>query len=346
MGFGAAPFTIGGLVPGNTVFLAPLSGITDVPFRRRARRFGAGLVVSEMVASGELVRGFRESLLRIMRDGDGVHVVQLAGRDPAWMQEAAERAADMGADIIDINMGCPAKKVVGGQSGSALMREPDLALRLVDATVAGAGAVPVTLKMRLGWDHQTINSPEIAARAEAAGVKMITVHGRTRQQLYTGTADWHAIAAVKAAVKVPVVANGDLVEAGQRAAMLAASGADAVMIGRGTYGRPWFPGLLAGAIGMDDLAALSFVDFVVDHYEDMLAHYGNDMGLRHSRKHLSWYLEGFAAASGADLSTDRAAIMVTPSPAVAIERLRHVLGDVSIAEIERGTDATRRREAA
>ncbi|WP_224007120.1 tRNA dihydrouridine synthase DusB [Aureimonas sp. SA4125] len=341
-----AGFDIGGLRPGNTVFLAPLSGITDVPFRRRARRFGAGLVVSEMVASGELVRGFRESMLRAMRDGDGVHVVQLAGRDPAWMREAAERAADLGADIIDINMGCPAKKVVGGQSGSALMREPDLALRLVDATVAGAGAVPVTLKMRLGWDHQTINSPEIAARAEAAGVRMITVHGRTRQQLYTGSADWRAIAAVKAAVTVPVVANGDLVASGQRSAMLAASGADAVMIGRGTYGRPWFPGLLAGAITLDDLDALSFADFVIDHYEDMLLHYGSDTGLRHSRKHLGWYLDGFAAASGAEITADRAAILVARSSAVAIERLRHVFGDTSIAEIERGTDATRRREAA
>ena len=337
---------IGSAVPANSVFLAPLSGITDVPFRRLARRFGAGLVVSEMVASGEFVKGLRESALRAMRDGDGLHVVQLAGRNPVWMKAAAERLVDLGADIIDINMGCPARKVVGGQSGSALMREPDLALSLVDATLEGAGSVPVTLKMRLGWDHETINSPELAARAEAAGVRMITVHGRTRMQFYEGSADWSAIAAVKAAVSVPVVANGDLTEIDQRPAMLAASGADAVMIGRGACGRPWLPGLMAGAITAAELEAISLADVVVEHYEEMLEHYGPHTGVRHARKHVSWYLERFAAAVGTDLGADRATIMATSTPAVAIAALRQLLGAATVAQAEYDPPRACRREAA
>ena len=337
---------IGSAVPLNPVFLAPLSGITDVPFRRIVRRLGAGLVVSEMVASGEFVKGLRESALRAMHDGEGLHVVQLAGRNPVWMKAAAERLVDLGADIIDINMGCPARKVVGGQSGSALMREPDLALSLVEATVAGAGTVPVTLKMRLGWDHETINSPELAVRAESAGVKMITVHGRTRMQFYEGKADWSAISAVKAAVKVPVVANGDLLEIDQRPAMLAASGADAVMIGRGACGRPWLPGLMAGSIGETELARIGFADLVVEHYEAMLEHYGAYTGVRHARKHLGWYLERFALAAGAPLAADRAAMMATAEPAVAIALIRQLFGTASIADVEFLTPVASRQEAA
>ena len=337
---------IGAAMPLNPVFLAPLSGITDVPFRRIARRLGAGLVVSEMVASGEFVKGLRESALRAMHDGEGLHVVQLAGRNPVWMKAAAERLVDLGADIIDINMGCPARKVVGGQSGSALMREPDLALSLVEATVEGAGAIPVTLKMRLGWDHETINSPELAVRAESAGVKMITVHGRTRMQFYEGSADWSAISAVKAAVSVPVVANGDLVELDQQAAMLSASGADAVMIGRGACGRPWLPGLMAGAVGCRELESIGFADLVVEHYEAMLEHYGAYTGVRHARKHLGWYLDRFALATGETLAADRAAIMATAEPPVAIGLIRQLFGTASIAAVEFDSPATCRREAA
>ena len=336
---------LGALHLPNTVFLAPLSGISDVPFRKIARRFGAGLVVSEMVASQEFVRGDNESALRAMRDGEGLHVVQLAGRDPVWMKAAAERLAVLGADVIDINMGCPAKKVVGGSSGSALMREPDLALRLIDATVAGAGAIPVTLKMRLGWDSASINAPELALRAEGAGVRMITVHGRTRQQFYEGKADWEAIAAVKRAVRIPVVANGDLTEKAQEHAMRAASRADVVMIGRGACGRPWLPGLMAGVVRLSELSRIGFADLVNEHYEDMLAHYGSAIGLRHARKHLGWYLERFAAATGADISADRATILSASTPSLATETMRGLFADLSVADVEDASGAFRRAVA-
>ncbi|UIJ73738.1 tRNA dihydrouridine synthase DusB [Aurantimonas sp. HBX-1] len=328
------PLTIGNARLRNRVLLAPLSGISDVPFRRLARRFGAGMVVSEMVASGEFVKGDQESALRAMRDGPGLHVVQLAGRDPAWMRQAAEQLSDAGADIIDINMGCPAKKVVGGLSGSALMREPELALRIVEATVAGAGAVPVTLKMRLGWDRETINAPVLAARAEAAGVRSIVVHGRTRSEFYEGHADWHAIAAVRDAVDIPVIANGDLTCPEDLTPMLAASRADAVMVGRGSQGRPWLPGLLAGAIGEAELTALCLADLVEEHYDAMLSHYGTGAGLRRARKHLGWYLDHFAAAAGSVAATDRAAILGGADTAAIRLRLRQILGATDIAAVE------------
>ncbi len=333
-GIVTVPLQIGEVTLPNRVFLAPLSGISDVPFRRLARRFGAGMVVSEMVASAEFVREHPESLLRATRDGEGTHVVQLAGRDPAWMRAAAERLAVSGADIIDINMGCPAKKVVGGLSGSALMREPDLALRIVEATVAGAGAVPVTLKMRLGWDERSINAPAIARRAETAGVRMITVHGRTRSQFYDGRADWRAIAAVKAAVCVPVVANGDLVDLDQLRPMLTASRADAVMIGRGAQGRPWLPGLAAGSISSSELEDVSFADLVREHYDAILGHYGTTVGLRAARKHLGWYLDGFARVAGRGSAADRAAIMRSVEPSAVVGMLRDLLGGTTIAEVE------------
>src|SRR5262245_5187313 len=225
----AEPLNIGGVRIRNRVFLAPMSGITDEPFRRRAHGHGAGLVVSEMVASGELAKGRHGSGLRIRHSGLPVHMVQLAGREPHHMAEAAEIAAGEGADIIDINMGCPAKKVTGGYSGSALMRDLDHAVSLIDAVV-DATPRPVTLKMRLGWDDRSMNAPELAWRAEAAGVRLITVHGRTRCQFYAGRADWAAIRAVKAAVGIPVVANGDVVSVADLARVLALSGADAVMV--------------------------------------------------------------------------------------------------------------------
>ncbi|WP_102958430.1 tRNA dihydrouridine synthase DusB [Mangrovicella endophytica] len=342
----AGTLAVGPVVLPTRVLQAPLSGISDVPFRRLARRFGAGAVVSEMVASGELVRGDAESALRAMRDGDGLHIVQLAGRDPAWMKLAAERLREDGADIIDINMGCPAKKVVGGLSGSALMREPELALRLVEATVAGAGNVPVTLKMRLGWDRAHLNAAEIAVRAEAAGVRMITVHGRTRDQFYEGRADWPAIAAVKAVVSVPVVANGDLSDPADAPAMLAASRADAVMIGRGTQGRPWLCGLAGGAIGRSDLARSSLADLVAEHYEAMLDHYGVGQGLRHARKHLGWYADRLAASSGADIGADRARLMTCGDPAEVCTLMRDLFGAATLADVEPSLRSSPLAEAA
>jgi nifR3 family TIM-barrel protein len=234
------PLSIGGVALANRVFLAPMSGVSDLPFRRRAAEAGAGMVVSEMVASAELCNRHRESLLRLSGEGLGTHVVQLAGREAHWMGEAAKIAEGEGADIIDINMGCPAKKVTGGYSGSALMRDLDHAMTLIEATV-NAVNVPVTLKMRLGWDEKSINAPELARRAESVGVAMVTVHGRTRCQFYEGKADWDAIRAVRDVIRIPLVANGDVVCRGDAEEILRRSGADAVMVGRASYGQPWLP---------------------------------------------------------------------------------------------------------
>lgn len=314
------------------IVLAPLSGISDVPFRRLARRFGASLVFSEMVASGELVKGSCESLRRAMADGDGLHAVQLAGREPQMMGEAAHRVAELGADIIDINFGCPAKKVVGGLSGSALMREPELALRIVEATVSGAGRVPVTLKMRLGWDRGSMNAADIAVRAEATGVQMITVHGRTRDQFYEGSADWAAIAAVKAAVAVPVLANGDLVDASQEQTMRDESSADGLMIGRGACGRPWFPGLLAGAVDHAVLSRMPLSDLVCEHLDLMLRHYGTHSGLRQARKHLGWYLDRAASASESGTATQ--GILQLDEPDAVFRQLKTALAGLTILDAE------------
>ncbi|WP_208976400.1 tRNA dihydrouridine synthase DusB [Polycladidibacter hongkongensis] len=278
----------------NKVILAPMSGVTDLPFRRLALRFGAGLVVSEMVASDALVTGHPESLMRAEGEGIKPHVIQLAGKDAQWMAEGARIAQSAGADVIDINMGCPAKKVTSGYSGSALMKDLDHALTLIEATI-GAVSVPVTLKMRLGWDETSINAPELAQRAEAAGVQMITVHGRTRSQFYKGKADWQAIKAVRDVVTVPLVANGDLTDFGDADAMIAASGADLVMVGRGAYGRPWLPGHIAHYLATGEKLAApkgaQLGELICEHYEAMLAHYGLDVGLKAARKHIGWYLE-------------------------------------------------------
>lgn len=318
----------GGQSNGAMVLLAPLSGITDAPFRRLVRSFGTPLVFSEMIASGELLKGDPDSRLRLAADRSGPHAVQLAGREAQAMRLAARLVADEGGDLIDINMGCPAKKVVGGASGSALMRDLDHAERLIEATLEGAGSVPVSLKMRLGWDQATINAPELARRAERAGIAWVTVHGRTRDQFYEGRANWRAIRAVRDAVGVPVVANGDLVDRAGHATMLRESGADAVMVGRGACGRPWLPALIAGAAPAD-LASRSFADIVTGHYDAMLAHYGVGAGLRHARKHLGWYLDqaGVPSERKADLLREASHERV-------LATLRTLLGDVTVGDVD------------
>jgi tRNA-dihydrouridine synthase B len=325
----AAPFRIGPVSVRNRVVLAPMSGVTDMPFRELAWRHGAGLVVTEMVASRELVNDTAESWARLRAAGFRPHMVQLAGREAHWMAEAAKIAADHGADIIDINMGCPAKKVIGGYSGSALMRDPDHALELIEATVKAVD-IPVTLKMRLGWDKNSINAPHIAKRAEETGVQLITIHGRTRMQFYEGRADWDAIRPVRDVISVPLIANGDVETAEDAQEILRRSGADAVMIGRGSQGRPWHAGVLAGARepAREEIAAIA-----VEHYRMMLEFYGETVAVRHARKHLGWYLERFAP----DLPGEqKAAIMTSRDPDDVIARF----GDAIAA------GAVERREAA
>lgn len=277
------------------VFLAPMAGITDLPFRRLVASFGAGLVVSEMVASQEMVQskpGVRERAELGL--GEQATAVQLAGRDAFWMAEAARLVEANGARIIDINMGCPAKKVTGGLSGSALMKTPRHALSLIEAVV-NAVRVPVTLKLRLGWDADCMNAPEIARGAEDAGVRMVTVHGRTRCQFYKGRADWRAIGRVRAAVSVPVIANGDIVDMATARAALAASSADGVMVGRGIQGAPWRLAEIAHGLGLGPAPRIpvgrAFVGMVERHYLDALAFYGDDLGARVVRKHLGWYMD-------------------------------------------------------
>ena len=271
-----------------------MSGVSDKPFRRLAQNHAAGLVVSEMVASEELVQRRPDMVRRTAGCGSSYpFVIQLAGRQERWMAEGARMASDLGADVIDINMGCPAREVTGVLSGSALMRDLDHALRLIEATVT-AVEVPVTLKMRLGWDHNTVNAPELAARAETAGVSMITVHGRTRCQFYKGRADWKAIAAVRRATSLPLIVNGDGKSIADVRAMLEQSGADGVMIGRGSYGRPWLTGELAELLdpgtGIQRLSAHEQLQVAILHYDSMLAFYGCQQGLRIARKHLGWYV--------------------------------------------------------
>ncbi|MEM9049682.1 MAG: tRNA dihydrouridine synthase DusB [Pseudomonadota bacterium] len=318
--------SVGNLSLSNPVLLAPMAGITDLPFRRLVSRFGAGLVVSEMVASGEFLSARAAARARAEIDpACGPPAVQIAGREAASMALAARMCADQGAALIDINMGCPAKKVTGGLSGSALMRTPDHALRLVEAVLAVV-SIPVSVKMRLGWDAESLNAAEIARRCEGAGVAMLTVHGRTRCQFYSGKADWAAIAAVKAAVRVPVIANGDIVDTRSAADATARSGADGVMIGRAARGQPWLPAQIhaarIGRAGPVRPRGAALAALMIEHYEAMLGFYGTALGLRVARKHLGWYLEPLGAVSL------RRALMQLDTPRAVIAVLKSGLADL------------------
>ena len=327
------PLKIGDIQVANRVLLAPMSGVTDAPFRRLVAALGAGLVVSEMTASDDLVNGRPMSRLRCEASGIGPHVVQLAGCEVRWMAEGARIAEAAGAEIIDINMGCPARHVTGGQSGSALMRDLDHALRLIEATIS-AVKVPVTLKMRLGWDDRSVNAPELARRAEAAGVQLISVHGRTRCQFYKGEADWRAVRAVKDAIRIPLVVNGDITSFEKAVAALEMSGADAVMVGRGAQGQPWLPGQIGRRIDTGVVESAPSLTEQLKHiralYDEVCSHYGLRVGLRHARKHLGWALQiaaQYSRSPATTLKSWRERILTSDDPRLVHRSLQDAFDD-------------------
>ncbi|MDD3182696.1 MAG: tRNA dihydrouridine synthase DusB [Alphaproteobacteria bacterium] len=296
-----APIHLGKEVIDCPVILAPMAGITDRPFRRLVRSFGAGLVVSEMIASQAMIREVRKTMQMIeASDASDVLTVQLAGSDPVVMAEAARLNADRGARIIDINFGCPAKKIVSGEAGSALMRDEVKAARILEAVVKAVD-LPVTLKMRLGWNSETMNAPRLAKIAQETGIQMVTVHGRTRQQFYNGEANWNLIRPVKEAVTIPVIANGDIRDANDVVQALALSGADGIMVGRGSYGKPWLLRQMMDFLRDGAMSPAPSLDaqykIVLGHFEEMLTAYGTYSGLRNARKHMGWYSKGLPQAS-------------------------------------------------
>lgn len=289
---------IGPISLDNPVILAPMSGVSDMPFRRIVKKLGAGLVISEMIASQAMIRLTRQTMKMVEKSAEETPMaVQLAGCEPSVMAEAARLNEDMGAHIIDINMGCPVKKVVNGHAGSALMRDEQLAARIMEATVR-AVKIPVTLKMRTGWDYQSRNAPHLARIAEKSGIQMLTIHGRTRCQLYNGRSDWEFIRTVKDSVSIPVIANGDVTTCEDAHEILQKSGADGVMIGRGSYGRPWFLGIVAHylktGIKLPEPSLTDQFDIILKHFDAMLSHYGSETGIRIARKHLGWYSKGLS----------------------------------------------------